>query len=175
VTVTSLASQFSDVGRLQFTSRGNAGPPYFPQVEFPTRLGQTVWCCVEASNPSGVDDVYLVVKPFWGSVSAEFREIGPLREPIKRLDIVGVPSPFGSSISQMLGEVWRFFIPAGGVRNYAFFCNAEGFRFALDSWFTDLAGNPINLGTTSQRMWYAVGSPHAAMTSSAPEAAGGEA
>ena len=175
MTVTSLASQFSDVVRNGFQSKFALRPPYYPEaLRLTSRLGQTVWCCIDAKNPSIAQDVYVVVKPVWGSVSPEYTEIGPVYDPIKRLDIVGSPSPFGSSISQMLSETWRFYVPAGARRKYAFFFNAEGYRFWVDSWFTDVDGNQINIGPGNQFIWLAVGSPHAAMTMSAPDAAGGE-
>lgn len=164
MTIASLASQFSDVGRENFPNENAPGPPYFPTTWFASRVGQSVWCCFEMTNPSAQDG-YFLVKPLWGAPGTEFTQrVGPLVSPVKRLDVVGAPSPFGSSISEMLGEIWRFFVPAGETRRYAFFFPAEGFRFAFGNWFTDVNGDPVVIDATVQRFWYAVGSPHALMT-----------
>lgn len=164
MTIASLASQFSDVDREQFPNGNTPGPPYFPNGWFASRIGQTVWCCAELTNPSAQDG-FFVIKPLWGAPGTEYRQrVGPVVSPIKRLDVVGSPSPFGSSISEMLEEVWRFFVPAGETRRYAFFFPSEGFRFYLGSWFTDVDGEPVVIAQTAQRFWYALGSPHALMT-----------
>jgi hypothetical protein len=94
---------------------------------------------------------------------------------VKRLDVVGSPSPFGSSISQILGEIYRFLVPAGQTINAAFFLVAEGMSFNHVAWCTDVNGEPLGTRAVRGDIWSAVGSPRAAMTSSAPEAAGGEA
>jgi hypothetical protein len=111
-----------------------------------------------------VQDGYFLLKPWWFAPGIEYVQLPKVARPIKRLDVVGAPSPFGSSISQVLGEVWRFFVPAGETRRYAFFFPAEGFRFAVGNWFTDVNGDPVVIGTTPQGIWYALGSPHALMT-----------
>ncbi len=161
MTIASLASQFSDVDREQFSNGNVPGPPYFPALWFASRVGQSVWCCLELTNPSAQDG-YFLVKPLWVAPAPEFTQrVGPLVSPVKRLDVVGSPSPFGSSISQVLQEIWRFFVPSGETRRYAFFFPAEGFRFALGSWFTDVNGDPVVIAQTTQRGWYALGSPHA--------------
>lgn len=164
MTIAALASQFSDVDREQFSNGNVPGPPYFPTLWFASRIGQTVWCCVELTNPSAQDG-YFLVKPLWAAPGIEYTQrVGPLVSPIKRLDVVGSPSPFGSSVSQMLEEIWRFFVPAGETRRHAFFFPSEGFRFALGMWFTDIAGAPVVIAVTTQRIWYALGAPHALMT-----------
>lgn len=163
MTIASLASQFSDADFENF-SNGNAEDPPLPSnVFFASRIGQTVWACAEFTNPSAQDG-YFLVKPWWFVPGIEYIQLPAVARPVKRLDVVGTPSPFGSSISEMLGEAWRFFVPAGETRQYAFFFPSEGFRFAFGTWFTDLNGDPVVIDQTGQRLWYALGSPHALMT-----------
>ena len=168
MTVTSLASQFSDVDRENFSNGNVEDPPLPSEILFVSRVGQTVWACAEFTNPSGQDG-YFLIKPWWFAPGLEYVELPKVARSIKRLDIVGAPSPFGSSISQMLGEAWRFFVPAGETRRYSFFFPSEGFRFAFGNWFTDLDGIPVVIAQTGQRLWWAVGSPHAAMTEPVPQ------
>jgi hypothetical protein len=178
VTVTSLASQFSDVTRIMLRDQFTPSPPApFGLSRFVrnTRIGQTIWCSVNATNITGAD-VYLMFRPTFALMLPEFVEApaGVDAGTIKRLDVVGSPSPFGSSISQMLGEIYRFLVPAGQTINAAFFLVAEGMRFNHIAWCTNLNGDPLGLKAVNGYIWSAVGSPRAAMTSGAPEAAGGE-
>lgn len=130
-----------------------------------TRVGQTVWCCVEASN-AGAVDAFLVVRPFFQMPMPEFRA-GVLASPVKRLDVVGAPSPAGTCISEMLGEVWRFWVPAGETRRYAFFAPAEGMYLYHAAWATDALGVAIPvLGAVTGIFWSAVGAAHALTVSS---------
>lgn len=168
MTVTSLASQFSDVDRENFTNGSVEDPPLPSKIFFASRLGQTVWACAELTNPS-VQDGYFIVKPWWFAPGIEYTQRVVVARPVKRLDVIGSPSPSGSSISNMLGEAWRFFVPAGETRRYSFFFPSEGFRFAFGTWFTDLDGAPVVIAQTGQRIWYALGSPHAAMTEPVPQ------
>ncbi len=161
MTVTSLASQFSDV-------RTGLGEGLETSGQF--RLGATLWFGVDLTNSSGID-AYLLVTPRFRTPNIEYTPfpVSVFVAPVKRLDVVGSPSPFGSSISQMLQERWRFFVPAGKRVNYSFFVPAEGLGFAgFSASVVDQDGNEI-LANIKGPIFWAVGSPHAAMTEPAPQ------
>ena len=168
MTIASLASQFSDVSEVLLRDNGAPSPPApFGASRFicRTRIGQTIWCSVTATNITG-NDVYLNFRPTFTLMLPEFTEAGAGIDAgtVKRLDVVGSPSPFGSSISEMLGEIYRFLVPAGETVHAAFFLAAEGMRFNHIAWCTDLSGVPIIVRGVNGYVWSAVGSPRALMT-----------
>lgn len=168
MTVTSLASQFSDVERVELRDQFTPSPPGgFGLSRFirRTRIGQTVWCSVTATNVAGAD-VYLMFRPTFTLMLPEFTDAasGVDVGTIKRLDVAGLPSPFGSSISEMLGEIYRFLVPSGETVQVAFFLAAEGVRFNHIAWCTDLGGVPVGVKCVDGYVWSAVGSPRALMT-----------
>lgn len=156
MTIASLASQFSDV---------RAGLKEELETSGQFRLGATLWFGVDLTNSSGID-AYLLVTPRFRTPNIEYTPfpVSVFVAPVKRLDVVGSPSPFGSSISQMLQERWRFFVPAGKRVNYSFFVPAEGLGFSgFSASVVDQDGNEISANIKGPVFW-AVGSPHAIMT-----------
>lgn len=168
----SLSAQFSDVSAAPFRDRGTPVPPANLAAARPvcqTRVGQTVWCCVDAVSRLGVDS-YLVLRPVFRMPWTEFTVGNPLASVVKRLDVIGAPSPFGSSISEMLGEVWRFYMPAGEARACSFFLPSDGMYFFLAAWVTDMAGVLIpGQFHIDGYVWTALGAAHALQTNSAEE------
>lgn len=167
MSVASLSSQFSDVQKKRFFDLATPTPPAplsIAREVRETRVGQTIWCGVEATNNQPFD-AYLVMRPVFRIPAPEYRRnAAELASAIKRLDVIGPPSPFGSSISEMLGEVWRFFVPAGATRSFAFFTPSDGLDFYIAVWATDLAGVllPI-INNFDGFIWTAVGAAHALM------------
>lgn len=158
MTIASLASQFSDVytgSRISLIRQIGE-----------TRIGQTIYFVADLKNTELVD-AYWLVQPGFRVPLPEFIP-GSSRQsvrPVKRLDVVGSPSPFGSSISVMLAEAWRFFVPAGSERSYAWFVPSEGLGFAGFTITTvDSEGNALPGIGIRGPVWFAVGSPHALMT-----------
>ena len=171
MTVASLVAQFSDVEKsAPIVFRSDSVPPLSVAVVLGTgrltRVGQTIWCCVEAQNTLGFD-AYVVMRPFFDIPLPEYRRANtfPLHvaAPTKRLDVIGPPSPFGSSLSEMLGEVWRFLIPAGATRSFAFFVPSDGMALDYAAWATDVAGAVLPIGGILATIWTTVGSAHALM------------
>jgi len=133
-----------------------------------TRVRQTIWCCVEATN-LGVADAYLLIRPFSQMPMPEYRG-GPLASVVKRRDIPGAPSPLGTCISEMLGDIWRFLVLAGETRRYSFFVPSDGMFLQSAAWATDLAGVVIPVvGAITGRFWSSVGSSHAITSSPTKE------
>jgi len=167
MTVASLAAQFSDVERGPLDILSDSVPPNPVGASSglrETRMGQSIWACADVTN-SSLADAYLVVRPLFRSSLPEFLGSG-LMSPVKRLDVVGAPSPAGTSISVMLAEVWRFFVPAGESRNYTFFVPSEGRYMYCAAWATDVAGVVIPaVGSITGNLWTAVGAMQAVMQS----------
>jgi len=166
MTVASLSSQFSDVQRHGVLRDAPVPPAPYPgpaNASRATRIGQTIFCAADviSAEPS---DSYFVIRPFFLTPAMEFLASSLSAEVVKRLDVTGPPSPFGSSISNMLGETWRFFAPAGETRSYGFFVPSDGMGLIFKGWLTDMAGVPIPgaIGTFT-RIWTAVGAAHALM------------
>lgn len=170
--IATLASQFSDVFRSEaFALHAEATPPLPVSATTSlraTRVGQTIWCVVDAYN-SSPDDRYLLVRPFFRTPISEFLGLG-IASTIKRHDIVGAPSPAGTCLSEMLAEVWRFFVPAEGTRSYSFFVPSDGMFLYYAAWATNMAGEVIPaVGSVGGRLWSAIGAPHAlSVTSEGP-------
>lgn len=166
--IASLTPQFSDV-ELDDINRSFVVPPapYPFVVVRETRVGQTIWCCVDALSLLP-DDAYLMIRPFFRIPGMEFIAGALPAESIKRIDVPGAPSPLGTCISEMLGDAWRFLVPAGGQRSYAFFVPSDGLGLVFAAWATDLAGVPIAPSSDdfSATLWSSVGSTHALMNSS---------
>ena len=133
MTVTSLASQFSDVDRENFSNGNVEDPPLPSEILFVSRVGQTVWACAEFTNPSGQDG-YFLIKPWWFAPGLEYVELPKVARSIKRLDIVGAPSPAGTSISDMQSDIWVIDLPAGNSTvKKSFFYPSHGYGLAVTS------------------------------------------
>lgn len=166
MSIGSLSAQFSDVRKADFTG-GPPVPPAQPAASRPvrqTRVGQTIWCCVDAESILAFD-AYLLIRPIFRVPGTEYLPApgaSSLASPVKRRDVIGSPSPFGGSLSDLLGDIWRFFMPAGSSRSFAFFLPAEGLEMWVAPWVTDLNGveipGAINIAGD---VWTAVGSAHA--------------
>jgi len=173
----SLNPQFSDVRRTRLDFYDFVPPLSMigPLVRL-TRVGQTIWCCVEVQNALAFD-AYVVMRPFFDVPLPEYLRVDafPLQiaASIKRLDVIGPPSPFGTSISEFLGEAWRFFVPSGETRRYAFLVPSDGMALRYAAWATDVMGDvfPIIGTDILGTIWTAVGAAHALMVNREERAA----
>ena len=118
------------------------------------RIGQTLYIIIEASNEESLIDRQIWIMPWWLHPTFEFRYpgeggytqqdtalFGPQNPAIslqdslwmtspKRLDIVGAPSPAGTSISDMQSDIWVIDVPAGGRVKKSFFYPSHGYGLA---------------------------------------------
>lgn len=118
------------------------------------RIGQSLYVIVDAEN-FGAADRELWVMPWWLHPTFEFRYPGQgqytaddlanfgaqaaaitLQDSLwmtspKRFDIVGAPSPTGTSISDMQSDIWAIDIPALSRVKKAFFYPSHGFALAV--------------------------------------------
>lgn len=132
------------------TRRGIVTPPGS------LRIGQTLYVLIFVEN-EGTEDTQAWIMPWWLHPTFEFRYpgqsgytaqdttlFGPQITPIgqqdslwmtspKRLDIIGSPSPYGSSISDMQSDIWAIDVPAGKTVTKAFFYPSHGYGMAVTS------------------------------------------
>ena len=117
------------------------------------RIGQSLYIIIEAYNDATIDR-QIWIMPWWLHPTFEFRYpgqngytaqdltlFGPQAPAItlqdslwmtspKRFDIVGVPSPTGTSISDMQSDIWVVDVPAGETVKKAFFYPSHGYALA---------------------------------------------
>jgi hypothetical protein len=136
-------------GSVLDTSRRNLATPAGT-----LRIGQTLYIIIDATNDALIDR-QIWIMPWWLHPTFEFRYpgqngytaqdtllFGPqnpfsiaLQDSLwmtspKRFDIVGPPSPAGTSISDMQSDIWVIDVPAGGTVRKAFFYPSHGYGLA---------------------------------------------
>lgn len=145
------------------------------------RLGQTLYVIIEATNNAPVGR-QLWVMPWWLHPTFEFRypgqgqytpldlsNFGPqalaitLQDSLwmtspKRLDIIGAPSPAGTSISDMQSDIWAIDLPANGSVKKSFFYPSHGYGLAITYQVYEVVPNP---GTVSFAVIVTPGAMHA--------------
>ena len=133
---------------LDTTARKLATPPGA------LRIGQSLYIIIEAENFAPTPR-QLWVMPSWLHPTFEYRypgqgqytpldvaDFGPQAPAItlqdslwmtspKRLDIIGPPSPAGTSISDMQSDIWAIDLPASGSVKKSFFYPSHGYGLAV--------------------------------------------
>lgn len=139
---------FAGGGSVLDTSRRNLATPAGT-----LRIGQTLYIIIDATNDALIDR-QIWIMPWWLHPTFEFRYpgqngytaqdtalFGPQGPNIstqdslwmtspKRFDIVGPPSPSGTSISDMQSDIWVIDVPAGRKVRKSFFYPSHGYGLA---------------------------------------------